>query len=106
VKLRAALGNKPRLVENGMNLLIDWDIDESQLKTKALRNGLAYKNGKIYLVVARAAIVPDLAEIMKAMGMEYALNLDGGGSSALFYNDEYMIGPGRNIPNAIIFREK
>lgn len=106
VKLRAALGNKPRLIENGMNLLIDWDIDESQLKTKALRNGLAYKNGKIYLVVARAATVPDLAEIMKAMGMEYALNLDGGGSSALFYNDEYMVGPGRNIPNAIIFREK
>jgi hypothetical protein len=106
VKLRAALGNKPRLVENGMNLLIDWDIDESQLKTKALRNGLAYKNGKIYLVVARAATVPDLAEIMKAMGMEYALNLDGGGSSALFYSDEYMVGPGRDIPNAIIFREK
>jgi len=32
--------------------------------------------------------------------------LDGGNSSALFYNDEYMIGPGRDIPNAIVFREK
>jgi len=106
VKLQAALGNKPRLIENGQNLLIDWEVDESQLKTKALRNALGYKEGKIYLVVARSATVPDLAEIMQTMEMEYALNLDGGSSAALFYNDEYMVGPGRDIPNAIIFREK
>jgi exopolysaccharide biosynthesis protein len=105
VKLRAALGNKPRLIETGQNLLIDWEVDKSQLETKALRNAIAYKDGKIYLVVARSATVPDLAIIMQTMDMEYALNLDGGSSSALFYNDEYMIGPGRNIPNAIIFKK-
>ncbi|MDD5031417.1 MAG: phosphodiester glycosidase family protein [Patescibacteria group bacterium] len=106
VKLQAAIGNKPRLIENGLNLLIDWEVDEKQLKTKALRNALAYKGGKIYLVVARQATLPELAQIMEAMEVEYALNLDGGNSSALFYNDEYMIGPGRDIPNAIIFKEK
>ena len=105
VKLQAALGNKPRLIENNQNLLIDWEVDKSQLEVKALRNAIAYKEGRIYLVVARSATVPDLAEIMQAMNMEYALNLDGGSSSALFYNDEYMIGPGRNVPNAIIFRK-
>lgn len=105
VKLQAALGNKPRFIENGQNFLIDWEVDEGQSKTKTLRNAIAYKEGKIYLIVARLATVPDLGEIMQAMGMEYALNLDGGNSSALFYNDEYMIGPGRNIPNAIIFRK-
>ena len=110
-QLQAALGNKPRLIENKMNLLIDWEIDNSQKNIKSWRTALAYKKdddggkGKIFLVVARQATVPDLAEILKAMEVDYALNLDGGGSTALFYNDEYMIGPGRDIPNAIIFKE-
>lgn len=112
-KIQAAIGNKPRLIENKMNLLIEWDIDDKQRKTKALRNAIAYKEnpdnpgrGFLYLVVARNATVPELADIMKAMNVDYALNLDGGYSSALFYNGEYMVGPGRNIPNAILFAEK
>ncbi|HPT08155.1 MAG TPA: phosphodiester glycosidase family protein [bacterium] len=110
VKLQATIGNKPRLIENKQNLLIDWEVDEGQLKTKTLRNAIAYKsdnNGKgiIYLVVARQATVIDLAEILKTMEVDYAINLDGGYSSALYYNDEYMVGPGRNIPNAILFSE-
>ena len=113
VKLEAAIGNKPRLIENGMNLLIDWDIDPGQQNTKAVRNALAYienpsdpGKGKVLLVVARSATVPDLADIMKALNVDYALNLDGGSSAALWYNDEYMIGPGRNIPNAVVFGKR
>jgi len=105
VKLQAAIGNKPRLIEDGMNLLIEWDIDEKQRNIKSLRNAIAHKNNSIYLVVARNTTVPELANIMKAMGVDYALNLDGGYSSALIYNDEYMAGPGRDIPNAIVFAE-
>ncbi|MCK4553431.1 phosphodiester glycosidase family protein [Candidatus Parcubacteria bacterium] len=113
IKLQAAIGNKPRLIEDGMNLLIEWDIDEKQRAVKSLRNAMAYKNGSanngtgiIYLVIAHNATVPNLANIMKAMEVEYAINLDGGYSSALWYNDEYMVGPGRDVPNAVIFCEK
>lgn len=105
VKIQAALGNKPRLIENGMNLLLEWDIDEKQKSAKLARNAIGIKDNKIYLVVAQSATVPDLANIMKAIGVDYALNLDGGYSSALWYNDEYMVGPGRNIPNAIVFAQ-
>lgn len=106
VRLQAAIGNKPRLIEKGMNLLIEWDIDAKQRDTKAARNAIAYKENKIYLVIAQNATVPDLADIMQELQVEYALNLDGGYSSALWYNDEYMVGPGRNIPNAILFSTK
>ena len=106
VKLQAAIGNRPRLIEDGMNLLIEWDIDEKQRTVKSNRNAIAYKDNHIYLVIARQATVPELANIMKAIAVEYALNLDGGYSSALIYNDEYMVGPGRDIPNVIIFSEK
>ncbi len=112
VKLQAAIGNKPRLIEDGKNLLIDWEVDEKQRNIKATRNAIAYKKddssekGFIYLIVARNSTVADLAEILKIMKMDYAINLDGGYSAALFYHDEYMFGPGRNIPNVIMFAER
>ncbi|MFW5888382.1 MAG: phosphodiester glycosidase family protein [Patescibacteria group bacterium] len=105
-EIQAAISNRPRMVDEGKNRLIDWELDDKQKNTRSLRNALGYKEGKIYLIVARNATVPQLAEAVKVMGMEYALNLDGGYSSALFYNDEYMIGPGRDIPNAIVFKSK
>jgi exopolysaccharide biosynthesis protein len=43
---------------------------------------------------------------MKALGADTALNLDGGLSAALYYNGEMMVGPGRDIPNALLFRKK
>lgn len=110
-ELVAAIGNKPRLIEEKLNLLIEWDIDDKQRYTKSVRNAIAYKEvpgskGVVYLVIANNATVPDLANIMKEMNVDYALNLDGGYSSALWYNDEYMVMPGRDIPNAIIFSTK
>jgi exopolysaccharide biosynthesis protein len=106
VKLQAAIGNKPRLIQDYMNYLIEWEMDEKQMTQKSSKNAIGYKDNKIYLVVAYGATVPNLANVMKAIGVEYALNIDGGYSTALFYNDEYMSGPGRNIPNAIIFAEQ
>ncbi len=103
VKLQAAISNKPRLVEDGLNYLIDWNMDNKQLNVKSTRNALGYKNEKIYLMIMRNATLHDLAYVCKEMDMEYALNLDGGYSAALYYNDEYMAGPGRDIPNAIVF---
>jgi len=105
VELQAAIGNKPSFIEEGLNFLIDWEVNDKQKNVKSLRNAIGYKDGKIYLVVAHNATVPELANIMQALEVEYALNLDGGYSSALWYNDEYMVGPGRDIPNAIVFAE-
>jgi len=107
--LQAAIGNKPRLVEEGKNALIEWEVDAGQLNGKYWRNAIGYQDngtnghGIIYLVIAKSATLDDLATIMKQMKMDYALNLDGGSSAALFYNDEYMEGPGRNIPNVLMF---
>ena len=110
VKLQAAIGNKPRLVEEKMNVLIDWDLDNGQKTGKYWRNAIGYKDdpnnpghGELYIVIARKATVDDLAVIVKTMGLDYALNLDGGSSSALIYNGEYMVGPGRKVPNALVF---
>ena len=109
-KLQALVGNKPRLLEKGMNVLIDWDLDESQRTGKHLRSAIAYREdlnnlvqGELYLIIVRQANLDDLVSVLQALNLDYALNLDGGASSALIYNGEYMLGPGRNIPNALIF---
>ena len=39
---------------------------------------------------------------LKAMGLENALGLDQGGSTALWWGG-YKLGPGRGLPNAILF---
>jgi exopolysaccharide biosynthesis protein len=104
VKLQASIGNKPRLIEEKMITLIDWEVDEKQRNVKSLRNAIAYDDHRLYLVIVHNATIVNLADVVSSLGAEYALNLDGGFSSALFYNDEYKIGPGRDIPNAIIFK--
>jgi len=106
VKIQAAIGNIPRLVEGGKNIAVSWDMDFKQKNIKTTRNSIGFNNGKILLVSAHSASVMDLANIMVELGAEYALNLDGGGSSAIYYKKGYLFGPGRNIPNAILFREK
>ncbi len=106
VEIQAAFGNKPRIIEEGLNYLIDWELDEKQKTTKATRNAFAVKENFAYLVIAYKATVPDLADILKTLEVEYAINLDGGASRALYYNGVYKEGPTRKIPNAIIFKNK
>lgn len=103
VKLQALMGNNPRLIDKGMNYLFEWNTDNKQEKAKAPRNALGYKDNKLFLIIVQNATLYDLGHVLKAMEMEYALNLDGGYSSALYYNGEYMVGPGRDIPNVILF---
>ncbi len=102
--LKAAIVNYPALVSGGQNVLGNGDSLNDYLKvTRSTRSGLGIKGKVAYLVVARGASVPDLAEIFMSLGVDHAMNLDGGGSSALYYNGRYLAGPGRSLPNAVIF---
>lgn len=112
VKLSAAISNKPRLIENGDIVLKTTDMDTYQRTGLTWRNAIGYTkaginpDGTVYLVFVRNATVTDLAAVMKALKMDYAMNLDGGNSTALYYNNEYKLGPGRNIPNSLLFVEQ
>lgn len=102
--LDAAIANYPALIDRG-TVVVDSEpmLDDGQRNNKATRGGIGISNDKIYLIVAKNATVPDLAEIMKVLGATDAMNLDGGGSSALMYGGTYKVGPGRTLPNAIVF---
>jgi len=109
--LNGVLMNYPLLVFNG-NVAFGGDGDPKK-GSRGSRSFVANKDNKIYIGVTQNVTVAENALVMKAMGMNNALNLDSGGSTALWhggYNREadsssaYKVGPGRPIPNAIIFK--
>lgn len=87
--------NYPSLLSGGNVLVGDG--------AKGTRSGIGYGGGKLFLLVARNVSFFDLANIFKSLGATDALNLDGGGSVAL-YDGGYKVGPGRSLPNAIVIK--
>jgi exopolysaccharide biosynthesis protein len=93
------------LIFEGKVTVTPGELDTKQLTVKSNRSGIGFRGDDMYLVVATGATVIDLGNIMNALGMQYATNLDGGGSSALIFEGQYKIGPGRNLPNALVIGE-
>lgn len=94
------LANQPLLLSGG-NITFGGGSDPKQ-GSKGNRSFVGNKGSTAYIGVVRNATVAEAAEVLKAMGLEGALNLDSGGSTAL-WSGGYKAGPGRNIPNAILF---
>lgn len=97
------LMNYPMVV-SGSNVAFGGD-DDPKKGSKGTRSFVGHKGNTVYIGVARNVTVAEMGHALKAMGMEDAMNLDSGGSTALWYSG-YKAGPGRNIPNAILFVRK
>lgn len=94
------ISNFPLLVFNS-NITFGGDSDAKQ-STKGNRSFVATKGNTVYIGVVRSVTVAESAVVLHALGMDNAMNLDDGGSTAL-WDGGYKLGPGRNLPNAIIF---
>lgn len=101
-RITGAIASWPVIVAGGKNVLDPNSIDEHQRMTSGTRSALGNKGNTLYLISARYATIPDLARIMQALELENGINIDGEGSSALYYRGAYKVGPGRPIPNALI----
>lgn len=97
------LANQPLLLSGG-NVTFGGDGDPKK-GSKGNRSFVASKGNTAYIGVIRNVTVAEAALVLKALGMENALNLDSGGSTALWAGG-YKAGPGRAIPNAILFINK
>jgi hypothetical protein len=97
------LANQPLLV-SGSQVVFGGDGDPKKGVASG-RSFVASRGSTVYIGVVFKATVAEAARVMAALGMEYALNLDSGGSTALWFGG-YRAGPGRNIPNAILLVRK
>jgi hypothetical protein len=106
--LNAGLTNYPGLVDGG-----NVQIDDSQSGLSDKQKSVGTKVGigvrstnTIMVVVALNVNMQQFAYVFKSLGASGALNLDTGGSTALYNGGHYVYGPGRDIPNAIVFANK
>lgn len=105
--LTAGIVNYPGLVNDG-NVQIDDNqsgLSDKQ-KAKGTKVGIGLRGNTIMVVVAMNVNMQEFAYVFKSLGADAALNLDTGGSTALYYGGRYVVGPGRDIPNAVIFASK
>lgn len=95
------IANYPMLV-TGSNISFTESPNEPKFNGAASRTFVGNIGNTVYIGIVRGASMGESAKALKAMGMENALNLDQGGSTAL-WSGGYKAGPGRGLPNAILF---
>lgn len=107
VDMSTGISCRPHLVENGSIVLTANDLDSDKEAVSKLSRGFIGHIGQtIYAGVILSGNLYDSAAVSEALGLEDSFNLDGGGTTALFHNGAYKAGPGRAMPNAIIFKKK
>lgn len=99
----SVLSNYPLLV-SGNNISYTSGGD-AKYAPKGTRTFVAAKGNTAFIGAVLNATMAESAIVLKALGMDNALNLDQGGSTAL-WSGGYKLGPGRGIPNAILFVRK
>ncbi len=99
----AVIANHPLLL---LNSQIKFTGDgEPKQGNKGNRSFIGTRGSTVYIGVVHNATVAESARALQALGLDNALNLDDGGSTALWFGG-YKVGPGRNIPNAVLLVRK
>ncbi len=99
----SVIAMQPLLISGG-NIVFS-SSDDPKFNGKGPRGFIANKGNMVYIGDVFNATMSESAHVLKTLGMDNALNLDEGGSTALWFGG-YKTGPGRNIPNAVLFVHK
>jgi hypothetical protein len=97
----AGISNFPLILQGGQTVDASSELNPNQL-TRGARGAVAVDATYVYLAIVSSASVPETALVLQALGARDAMNLDGGGSIAMWIGGGYVVGPGRQLPNAIL----
>ncbi len=100
----AVIAGQPALVWGG-EVAFGGDGDPKK-GSRGSRCFIAVKDNTVYIGVVRSSTVAEVARVLKTLGMQSAINLDSGGSTAFFVNGKYVAGPGRQTPFGIVLVRK
>jgi exopolysaccharide biosynthesis protein len=96
----SVIAAQPLLVFNGV---ATFGGDGDPKKTgKGNRSFIGATDGKVYIGIVHNSSVADASQVLAKMGIKNALNLDSGGSTALWSGGKYLAGPGRDTPFGIL----
>ena len=97
----AAISNFPALLLGGAVVNSESEQADYQ-KQRGMKGSIGTDGTYIYLALVSGASVTDSAYVLQALGVQDAMNLDGGGTSAMFHGGGYKVGPGRQLANAVV----
>ncbi|HEY4001928.1 MAG TPA: phosphodiester glycosidase family protein [Candidatus Xenobia bacterium] len=102
---RFAICSGPTLVYRHHIALNPWaeGFKDPHIYATAARSaiGLTDSHRLILVTIHRSITLSKLAAIMQQLGADYALNLDGGSSSALYYGGHFITRPNRSLTNIL-----
>lgn len=99
----SVVANYPLYISGGNNNF--GGSSDPKINSAGPRTFIANKGNFAYMGIVYSASAAQAASVLKALGMDNALGLDQGGSTALWFGG-YKAGPGRNIPSALLFVRK
>ena len=103
-EITAMVSGGPRLVENGaICTTLEPGFQEARF-TSAVTSRTALgklADGKLVIVSTGSASIQQLRELMLQLGCVEAVNLDGGGSTALAYQGKLIRSPGRELTTTL-----
>lgn len=100
----SVIASQPMLLSGG-TVTFGGDSDPKK-GSRGSRSFIGVKDSTLYIGVVRNATVAEVARVLKALGLQSALNLDSGGSTAFYVNGKYVAGPGRQTPFGIVLVRK
>lgn len=99
----SVVANFPLYISGGNNNF--GGSSDPKINSTGARTFVANKGNFAYIGIVYSASAAQAAGVLKALGMDNALGLDQGGSTALWFGG-YKAGPGRNLPSALLFVRK
>ena len=99
--VQTIVSGAPRLVKDGK---IETYVEPAYAKDSRFTTSSAPRtavgstaNGKLLLVSVSSATIQQMRELMLKLGCVDAVNLDGGGSTAMYYKGQTLAAPGRAL---------
>ena len=99
----SVIANYPLYISGGNNNF--GGSSDPKINSVGARTFIANKGSTAYIGIVYNASSANAALVLKTLGMDNALGLDQGGSTALWHGG-YKAGPGRSLPSAILFVKK
>ena len=103
-EITAMVSGGPRLVENGaICTTLEPGFQEARFTSAVTPRTALGKlaDGKLVIVSTGSASIQQLRELMLQLGCVEAVNLDGGGSTALAYQGKLIRSPGRELTTTL-----
>jgi hypothetical protein len=99
----SVIAAQPMLVSNGQSVF--GGHSDPKKGSKGTRGFIGATGNTVYIGFVHNATVAESALTLAKMGIQNALNLDSGGSVALWFGG-YKLGPGRGLPFGILLVRK